>query len=95
MSFFLGIAICSGFEILKKKFFKIQILGIIEKCTGCFLVYLFLGAFFSLKVQKGWAHVIVLFLVLIPFKVYFLICQKGITRLLRQVAAKTTACVFD
>ena len=30
-------------EDFEKNFFLIQILGIIEKCIGCFLVYLFLG----------------------------------------------------
>ena len=34
-----------GFKILKKIFFKIQILGVIEKCIGQFLVYPFLGVF--------------------------------------------------
>ena len=38
-----------------KIFKKIQILGIIEKCIGWFLIYLFLGFFFFLikSAKKG------------------------------------------
>ena len=40
------------FKILKIFFFKIQILGITEKCIGCFLVYSFLGVFFIKSAKR-------------------------------------------
>ena len=48
---FLGI---STFQDLKFRFFKkkVQILGITEKCIGCFLVYLFLEGFFIKSVKR-------------------------------------------
>ena len=80
------------FKISKKFFLKIWILGIIEKCIGWFLVYLFLGVFL-LKVQNECVCVIMLFLLLVLFKIYFLMCKKGISRLLSSVAAKPTASI--
>ena len=49
---FLGIL---NFKILRFRiffFFKLGLKGVIEKCVGCFLVYLFLGVFFRLKSVK-------------------------------------------
>ena len=69
----------SRYEISKKNFFSIQILGIIEKCIGCFLVYLFLGGVFLLKVQERCVYVFMLFLVLVHLKVCFLMGKKGIS----------------
>ena len=89
---FLGIQIFQDLRLQKKFFKKIQILGVIEKCIGWVLVYPFLGGFL-LKVQKRCVYVNMLFLVLILFKIYFLIWKKGISRLLHRVAQKhTTSC---
>ena len=51
-SFFFGIPNfkISGFR--KKKFFKFGFQGFIEKCVGCFLVYLFLKGSFFIKSAK-------------------------------------------
>ena len=79
------------FKISKKKFFfLIQILGIIEKCIGCFLVYPFLGGFL-LKVQKGRVYVIMLKIALLLVKTYVLVGKKGKSKLLRWIAPKHTA----
>ena len=51
-SIFLGIPIFQDLRFRKKFFLKIQILGIIEKCIGCFLVYPFLGVFFIKSGKK-------------------------------------------
>ena len=51
-SIFLGIPIFQDLRFRKKNFLKIQILGIIEKCIGCFLVYPFLGGFFIKSGKK-------------------------------------------
>ena len=34
-------------RFFKKRFLNFGLKGIIEKCVGCFLVYLFLGGFFN------------------------------------------------
>ena len=78
------------FKISKNVFFLIQILGIIEKCIGCFLVYPFLGVFL-LKVQKECVYVIMLKITLVLVKIYVLVGKKGISGLSRQIAAKHTA----
>ena len=59
------------FKISKKIFFKIQVLRIMEKCIGWFLVYPFLGAFL-LKVPKECVYAIMLKIVLVLFKIYVL-----------------------
>ena len=46
---------------------------------------------FLLKVQKGCVYVIILFLVLVLFKIYVFIWKKGISKLLHQIAQKHTA----
>ena len=79
-----------GFKISKNFFLKFQILGIIEKCIGWFLVYPFLGCFL-LKVQKRCVYVIMLFLVLILVKNVLFGLKKGISKLLHQAAPKHTA----
>ena len=42
----------SDFKISKKFIFNLGLKSVIEKCAGCFLVYLFLGVFFRLKGVK-------------------------------------------
>ena len=49
---FLGIRIFEDLKSRKKFFFKIQILGIIEKCIGWVVAYPFLGVFFFIKCAK-------------------------------------------
>ena len=78
------------FKISKNVFFLIQILGIIKKCIGCFLVYPFLGGFL-LKVQKGRVYVIMLKIALLLVKTYVLVGKKGKSKLLRWIAPKHTA----
>ena len=68
------------FKISKNVFFLIQILGIIEKCIGCFLVYPFLG-FFLLKVQKRCVYVIMLKIALVLFKISVLMWKMGTSEL--------------
>ena len=57
---FPGIRIFQDLRFRKIFFFLIQILGVIEKCIGCVLVYPFLGGFL-LKVQKRCVYVNMLF----------------------------------
>ena len=49
------------------------------------------GFFLLLKVQRGCVYVIILFLVLVLFKIYVFIWKKGIGKLLHQIAQKHTA----
>ena len=49
---FLGIQIFQDLRFRKKFFKKIQILGVIEKCIGWFLLCLFLGGFFIKRAKK-------------------------------------------
>ena len=43
-------------EDFEKNFFLIQILGIIEKCIGCFLVYPFLGVFLIKSAKRMYIY---------------------------------------
>ena len=93
-SFVIGIP---NFKILgfrKIFFFKFGFQGFIEKYVGCFLVYLVLKWFFLLKVQKECVFVIILKIALLLVKIYVLVGEKGISGLLRQVAAKPAANVI-
>ena len=47
---FLGIPDFAIFEFWKIFFFNLGLKGVIEKCVGCFLVYLILRGFFIKKV---------------------------------------------
>ena len=78
------------FKISKKKF-KIQILGIIEKCIGCFLVYLFLGVFFLLNVLKRMCIFDSFKIALLLVKNVFFGLKKSIREFLHWVAQKHTA----
>ena len=49
---FLAMPIFQDLRFPKSFFKKIQILGIIEKCMGCFLVYLFLEVFLLKSAKK-------------------------------------------
>ena len=55
-------------------------MGVMEKCIGWFLVYLFLGDFL-LKVQKECVYVIMLKIGLVVVKNVLLGLKKGISRL--------------
>ena len=46
---FLAIPNFANFEFWKHFFFNIGLKGVIEKCVGCFLLYLFLRGFFDKK----------------------------------------------
>ena len=69
------------FKISKFFFKKIQILGIIEKRIGCFLVYLFLEVFL-LKVRKECVYVTMSKIALVLVKNVYFDVKKGISRLL-------------
>ena len=59
-----------------------------EKCVGCFLVYLFLGRFFLLKSVKNCDDVIDLENTLLPRVSVFLNVGKSISKLLAWLALK-------
>ena len=52
---------------------------------------IFRGGGGVLKVQKGCVYVIKLFLLLVIFKIYFVMCKKSLSRWMYQIAGKTTA----
>ena len=80
---FLGILNFKILRFRRKKifFFKFKFQGFIEKCVGCFLVYLFLGGFFWLKSVKKCVCVLVLKITLLFVKIYFLSVKKGMSEL--------------
>ena len=78
MSFFRH-ADFSGFEILKNFFFKNSDFGYHRKMYGLVPCIPIFREFFLLKVQKGCVWVIMLFLLLVLIKIYFLMCKKSIS----------------
>ena len=74
----------------RKKKFNLGLKGIIEKCVGCFLVYLVLGAFFLLKNVKKCVCAMGLKNAMLPMKSVFINVKKGINELGASLAAKHT-----
>ena len=74
----------TNFKILKFRFsffLNLGLKGVIEKCVGCFLVYLFLGVFFRLKSVKKCVYVVNLKNAVLPVKSVFINVKKGISEL--------------
>ena len=85
---FLGIP---SFKILRlQKKFNLKFYCGIEKCVGCFLVYLFLGGFFWLKSVKKCACVVALKIALLLVKNMFINVGEVMSELGRWAAAKHT-----
>ena len=87
---FLGIPSFKILRLQKKLFLKFGFYGVIEKCVGCFLVYLFLGGFFWLKSVKKCACVVALKIALLLVKNMFINVGEVMSKLGRCAAAKHT-----
>ena len=64
---FLGVPNCAICGLLKTIFFYFGLKGVMEKCVGCFLVYLFLRGFLTKRCNKVSMCLVAVKNALLPF----------------------------
>ena len=89
-SFFQAYGFFKDLRFRKKIFFKFRF-QVSQKNVQVVSLYTHFQGFFLLKVQKECVYVIMLKIILVHIKNYVLVVKKGISKLSRWVAQKSTA----